>query len=111
MRSEKGLIILAFPCNNFGSQEPGTNLEITKFAKEKSAVFPLFAKLSCEEGDRTHPLYGYLRAAVRSSHGDGTALKWNFEKFLCDSEGVPVRRYLPHVSPMAVEQDIKQMLL
>lgn len=106
--SSEGLEIFAFPCNNFGSQEPGTNDEILQFASEKGAKYPVFGKLQCEAGDKTHPLYQYLTSSVSSMIGSG--LKWNFAKFLCDSQGIPVKRYLPVNSPLSIESDIVQLL-
>jgi len=110
--SSQGLEILAFPCNNFGSQEPGTNQEIELFATEKKgATFPVFGKLECEHSDpaQTHPLYQYLKTSVPAGI-TGQGLKWNFAKFLCDENGVPVDRYLPITSPFKIEKDIVDLL-
>lgn len=63
---DAGLEILAFPCNNFGAQEPGTNAEVLKFAEGKGATFPILGKLECENGDSTHALYKYLKTALPS---------------------------------------------
>jgi len=106
---KKGLEILAFPCNNFGGQEPGTNKEILEFAKGKGATFPILGKLECDNGDKTDPLYQYLKSSVTGGLL-GQGLKWNFAKFLCDSEGVPIQRYIPTTSPLAIENDIKALL-
>lgn len=104
-----GLEILAFPCNNFGKQEPGTNEEIKKFAQLKGAEYPVFGKLECENGDITHPLYVFLKESVSGGLlGDG--LKWNFAKFLCDQNGTPVKRYFPPQSPLSIEQDILDLI-
>lgn len=104
-----GLEILAFPCNNFGKQEPGSNLEIKKFATLKGAEYPVFGKLECDNGDSTHPLYMFLKSNVSGGLlGDG--LKWNFAKFLCDADGVPVKRYLPTSSPLSIEKDIVELI-
>ena len=105
----KGLEILAFPCNNFGSQEPGTNEEIKKFAEERGATYPLFAKLECDNGNITHPLYKYLKESLPNGILGG-GLKWNFAKFLCDKDGIPVQRYLPVTSPKAIIPDIEKLL-
>jgi len=107
--SNKGLEILAFPCNNFGGQEPGTNAEILDFAKGKGATFPILGKLECDNGDKTDPLYKYLKSSV-SGGLLGQGLKWNFAKFLCNSEGVPIQRYIPTTSPLSIENDIKALL-
>jgi glutathione peroxidase-family protein len=107
--ASNGLEILAFPCNNFGKQEPGTNDEVLAFAQKKGATFPVFGKLECENGDITHPLYQYLRGSLDNGlYGQG--LKWNFTKFLCNAEGVPIKRYSPAQSPMSFEADILELL-
>lgn len=106
---DQGFEVLAFPCNNFGQQEPGTNEEILAYARNKGATFPVFGKLECENGDITHPLYKYLRASV-SGGMLGQALKWNYTKFLCDAAGVPVKRYGPMQNPLSFEQDIAELL-
>ena len=105
--SEEGLQILAFPCNNFGGQEPGTNQEILDFANSKDATFPLFGKLECEHADseKTHPIYRYLRGKF-----GGASLKWNFAKFLCDANGIPVSKYSPWEPFSKIEADIVQLL-
>mmetsp|Transcript_6322 Transcript_6322/g.10544 ORF Transcript_6322/g.10544 Transcript_6322/m.10544 type:complete len:127 (-) Transcript_6322:213-593(-) len=107
--SPAGFEILAFPCNNFGSQEPGTNAEILAFAQGKGATFPILGKLECENGGSTHPIYQFLKQDV-SGGVLGQALKWNFTKFLCDAEGIPVKRYNPQQSPLSFEADIQAIL-
>lgn len=107
--SKSGLEILAFPCNNFGGQEPGTNAEIQEFAKSKGATFPVLGKIECDNGEQTDPLYKYLKASLPNGI-IGQGLKWNFAKFLCNSEGVPVKRYLPTTSPLGIEADIQELL-
>jgi glutathione peroxidase len=102
---------MAFPCNNFGGQEPGDNEAITEFASGKGATYPVFGKLECENKDpeATHPLYRFLKSnAPAGMLGEG--LKWNFAKFLCDANGKPIKRYLPTTSPKAIEQDILALL-
>lgn len=99
------LEILAFPCNNFGSQEPGTNEVILQFAKSKGATFPILGKLECENGASTHPLFQFLRESIPNGIL-GQGLKWNFTKFLCDKDGVPVKRYGPVDSPLSFEKAI-----
>lgn len=101
--SSEGLEILGFPCNRFGGQEPGSNEEIDAFAKDKGATFPLMGKIDCgSEQEVSHPLFLFLTA--------NGAIKWNFTKFLCDSEGVPVSRYGPTQNPLSFEDDIKRLL-
>ncbi len=101
---------MAFPCNNFNNQEPGTNSEIYKFATvEKGATYPILGKLDCENGQNTHPLYVYLKKSLGAGMF-GEKLKWNFSKFLCDANGVPVKRYAPVISPLGIEKDILKLL-
>lgn len=104
----EGLEILAFPCNNFASQEPGTNEEIQEFARQKGAEYPVLGKLQCDAGADTHPIYKYLMGSLSSNAGPG--LTWNFAKFLCNADGVPIKRYLPDCSPLSIEEDIKEVL-
>jgi glutathione peroxidase len=103
------LEILAFPCNNFAGQEPGTNAEIVEFARKKGATFPIFGKIECESGEATVPLYKFLRSSLDNWIW-GQGLKWNFTKFLCDKDGKPVKRYGPHLSPLSFEGDIKSII-
>jgi len=100
----KGLRILAFPCNQFGSQEPGTNEEIKQFATGKyGAQFDMFAKISVNK-DIGHPLYKYLKHKQGGTLGD--FIKWNFTKFLVDKEGLPVKRYAPNTEPNGTRKDM-----
>ncbi|VDP99875.1 unnamed protein product [Trichobilharzia regenti] len=93
----KGLRILAFPCNQFGGQEPWPEAEIKKFVTENYGVqFDMFAKINVNGSD-AHPLYKFLKHRL-----GGTlisAIKWNFSKFLVDREGQPVKRYSPTTAP------------
>ena len=100
---------MAFPCNNFGAQEPGTNEEILAFAKERGATYPVLGKLECDNGDITHPVYQFLKASLDNGLV-GRGLKWNFAKFLCDAEGKPVKRYFPITGPLAIEPDILEVM-
>ncbi|MFT5088444.1 MAG: glutathione peroxidase [Candidatus Latescibacterota bacterium] len=89
---EQGLVVIGFPCNQFGAQEPGTEEQIQQFCSTNYNVeFPLFAKIEVN-GDGRHPLYTYLI-------GDGEDISWNFEKFLVDSEGQMVERFSPRTAP------------
>lgn len=94
---DKGLVVLGFPANNFGGQEPGTDEEIKQFCKVNYDVtFPLFSKVSVK-GDDQHPLFTYLTSA---SNPDFTGkIKWNFEKFLIDKEGKVTRRFRSDTTP------------
>ena len=97
---DQGLRVLAFPCNDFGAQEPGTEEEITEFCKSKYDVtFPLHAKLHAR-GPEQSPLYQYLTTGLPGSTGD---VKWNFEKFLVSREGKIVARFASKVKPDAPE--------
>ena len=105
--AEKGLRILAFPCNQFGGQEPGSNEEIKKFAKGYDVKFDMFSKIDVN-GANADPLYVFLKNA---KHGTLTNnIKWNFTKFLCDKHGVPVKRYSPTTKPLDISKDIENEL-
>jgi glutathione peroxidase len=109
---DRGFVILGFPANNFGSQEPGTNQEIKTFCQTKySVTFPMYAKVSVKGDDQT-PLYAYLTTKANPSlAGD---IKWNFTKFLVDRNGIVVQRFEPDVTPdspeviAAIEKALKQ---
>jgi len=108
--SPQGLEILAFPCNNFKQQEPEDNLQILSFARdEKHTTFPVLGKLECDNRENTHPLYQFLKSSL-SGGILGSGLKWNFAKFLCDKDGIPVKRYLPIANPLSIEKDIAELL-
>jgi len=104
------LQILAFPCNAFGGQEPGTPDEITQFARVKMGYQgPLFGKLKCDNGDETHPLFAALMTSLDNGiYGPG--LKWNFAKFLCDADGVPVERFSAKTAPLSFEDKIVEVM-
>lgn len=104
--SSAGLEILAFPCNQFASQEPGTNAEIQAFAKSKGAKYPVFAKIEVN-GAGADPLWKYLKAA---SGGLLPDIKWNFSKFLCGADGKVVKRFPPTASPLSLVGDIEELL-
>ena len=94
--------ILAFPCNQFGAQEPGTEAEIEKYCRTQYAVtFPLFAKLEVK-GDEAHPLYDWLSAEECGPDPAGE-IAWNFAKFLLDGDGNVVARFAPTVEPCAAD--------
>ena len=95
---EKGLVVLGFPCNQFGAQEPGTEAEIKKFCSTKYRVtFPMFSKLDVN-GDDAAPLYKYLTSQETSPVGPGD-ISWNFEKFLIGRDGKILKRFAPRVTP------------
>ncbi len=109
---DQGFVILGFPANNFGHQEPGTNEEIKTFCSRKySVTFPMYSKISVK-GDDQAPIYQYLTKEADPSHtGD---IKWNFTKFLVDRNGNVVQRFEPAVTPdssevvSAIEKLLKQ---
>jgi glutathione peroxidase len=107
--SSKGLSVLGFPCNQFLSQEPGTEEEIKSFCSLTFGVkFDMFSKIDVN-GDNTHALYKYLKK--HSSGFLGTdVIKWNFTKFLVDGNGNVIKRYSPSTTPAQIEQDILKLL-
>ncbi|KAI5076351.1 hypothetical protein GOP47_0008416 [Adiantum capillus-veneris] len=106
---DQGLEILAFPCNQFGGQEPGTNEEIQQFACTRfKAEYPIFDKVDVN-GSNASPLYKYLKSAKGGRiFGDG--IKWNFAKFLVNRDGEVIDRYAPTTAPSKIEKDIKKYL-
>ncbi|KAL6543484.1 putative phospholipid hydroperoxide glutathione peroxidase [Orobanche hederae] len=105
---DQGLEILAFPCNQFGSQEPGTNEEIQEFACTRfKAEYPIFDKVEVN-GANAAQIYKYMKSVKGGLFGD--SIKWNFSKFLVDKEGRVVDRYAPTTSPLSIEKDIKKLL-
>jgi len=103
-----GFTVLAFPCNQFGGQEPGEDTDIKDIVRnEHHATFPLFKKVKVN-GNDAHPLWKYLKE--KQSGVLGSAIKWNFTKFLCDRNGVPQYRYAPTTKPLDFEKDIIKML-
>ena len=90
----KGLVVMGFPANNFGSQEPGSDDEIQTFCKRNYGVsFPMFSKISVKGGDK-HPLYQFLTAG-------GEEVPWNFTKYLVGKDGKVIRRFEPGVEPLS----------
>jgi glutathione peroxidase len=107
--ADQGLVILGFPCNQFGQQEPGNSDQIQSFCEARFGVsFPLFQKIEVN-GSNAHPLYQYLRKAAPGIFGT-EAIKWNFTKFLVDRNGNVVRRYPPTTKPEDLEKDIQSLL-
>src|SRR5215472_6617000 len=102
---DKGLVVLGFPCDQFGHQEPGDEAEIKSFCSMSYDVtFPLFAKIDVN-GDQTHPLYEHLKSEAPGLLGS-KGIKWNFTKFLVDRSGKVVKRYAPTDKPEAIEKDV-----
>jgi glutathione peroxidase len=119
---ERGLRILAFPCNQFGKQEPGSKEQIRAFLDgfkwidpavksgrklQKGVRFPVFEKCDVNGRD-AHPVYRFLRASL--SDVLGSSVKWNFAKFLCDRQGRPVKRFPPPRDPSTLVPDIEKLL-
>jgi Glutathione peroxidase len=105
---ERGLVVLGFPCNQFGAQEPGDEASIAQFCERNFGVsFPMFAKIQVN-GPNAHPLFVRLKKAAPGLLGT-EAIKWNFTKFLLTPEG-KVKRYAPTDTPEAIEQDILRYL-
>jgi glutathione peroxidase len=106
---DRGLIVLGFPCDQFGNQEPGDEAEIKQFCSLTYEVsFPLFAKIKVN-GNDAHPLYQFLKTAKRGFLGTRW-IKWNFTKFLVDRHGNVVKRYGPMVKPDRFDKDVESLL-
>ena len=105
----RGLTVLAFPCNQFGAQEPGNQEEIATFCRVAYDVqFPVLAKLDVN-GPNSHPLFRYLKEARRGIFGT-RSIKWNFTKFLVDRRGAVVARFAPRTRPQKLEPAIRSLL-
>jgi glutathione peroxidase len=106
---DQGVEVLGFPCNQFGSQEPGDAAEIGAFCEKNYGVsFPLFAKIDVN-GDNADPLYKYLKHAAPGLLGS-EGIKWNFTKFLIRKDGSVFKRYAPQTKPEELIDDIKRLL-
>ena len=106
---DKGLVVLGFPCNQFGGQEPGEAVEIADFCSLTYGVdFPMMAKIEVN-GPNAHPLYTWLKGQQKGILGT-EAIKWNFTKFLVDRKGEVVDRFAPTVEPQALEGAIEALL-
>ena len=105
---DRGLVILGFPCNQFGNQEPGSEKEIIEVCQINYGVsFPMFSKIEVN-GDNAHPIYKYLRNRLPGFFG--TKIRWNFAKFLIDSSGIPVKRFSPATKPEQLVAEIEILL-
>jgi glutathione peroxidase len=104
---DEGLVVLGFPCDQFGHQEPGNEAEIRNFCSTSYDVtFPLFAKIEVN-GDNAHPLYKWMKKEQKGLLGTD-AIKWNFTKFLIDAEGNVVKRYAPNDTPEKIGKDLQK---
>lgn len=105
----KGLVVLGFPCNQFGSQDKGSNDEIAGFCQVNYGVtFPMMAKIDVN-GDQAHPLYQWLASEAPGLLGT-KAIKWNFTKFLVGKDGAVLKRYAPTDTPASLAKDIEAAL-
>ena len=105
---DQGLVVLGFPCDQFGHQEPGSEDEIQEFCQLTYGVkFPMFAKVDVNGSD-AHPLYQWLRTQKGGVLGD--RIKWNFTKFLIDGDGNVVKRYASTTKPEKITADIEAQL-
>jgi glutathione peroxidase len=105
---DRGLVVLGFPCDQFGNQEPGSEAEIQEFCTNTFGVsFPMFAKVEVN-GDDAHPIFAWLREQRAGLLGGD--IKWNFTKFLLDPCGQVVKRYSPATKPEKTAKDIERLL-
>jgi len=106
---DKGVAVLGFPCNQFGSQEPGSSAEISTFCENNYAVtFPLFDKIEVN-GSNAHPLFKHIKSEAPGLMGT-EAIKWNFTKFLVRKDGHVYKRYAPQTEPKELMKDIEKLL-
>ena len=105
---EQGLVVLGFPCNQFGNQEPGDANDIKEFCQVNYGVsFPIFAKVDVN-GSNAHPIFKYLKSELRGLLGG--KIKWNFTKFVIDKTGMPVKRFAPTTTPSSMASYIEKIL-
>ena len=106
---DRGLVVIGFPSNQFGAQDPGSNEEIAAFCEKNYGVsFPMMSKVEVN-GDNAHPLWKWLTSEARGILGT-RAIKWNFTKFLVGKEGQVIKRYGPADPPQAIRADIEKAL-
>jgi glutathione peroxidase len=106
---DQGFVVLGFPCNQFGHQEPGSDSDIANFCGLNfNLTFPLFSKIDVN-GDSTAPLYVYLKEQAKGILGT-QSIKWNFSKFLINREGKVLKRFAPKDKPETIEKAIKALL-
>lgn len=106
---DQGLVVLGFPCNQFGNQDPGSNNEIEEFCQLNYGVsFPMFSRIEVN-GPKTHPLFHYLKKEAKGLLGS-ESIKWNFTKFLVDKNGEVVKRYASADRPKDIKKDILALL-
>lgn len=106
---DKGLAILGFPCNQFGSQEPGSDEEVSTFCQKNYGVgFQMFSKVDVN-GDEAHPVFKLITDEAPGALNT-KSIKWNFTKFLIDRKGAVLKRYAPNVKPEELHYDIEKLL-
>lgn len=106
---DRGLVVLGFPCNQFGAQDPGSDDEIAQFCQVNYGVsFPMMSKIDVN-GAQAHPLYQWLTREKPGLLGS-TAIKWNFTKFLVGKDGQVLGRYAPQDAPASLAKDIEAAL-
>jgi glutathione peroxidase len=106
---DRGLVVLGFPCNQFGGQEPGTEDEIKQFCDTRYRIeFPMFSKIDVN-GRNEHPLYKLLKSEAPGILGT-EAIKWNFTKFLVNADGKVLKRFAPTDTPESIRVDIESAL-
>ena len=107
--ASRGFVVLGFPCNQFGAQEPGDITEIQNFCSlTYDVTFPLFAKINVNGSDAS-PLFKYLKSAAKGVLGSET-IKWNFTKFLVGPDGAVLKRYAPTDTPKSIGADLESLL-
>jgi len=107
--TDRGLVVMGFPCNQFGQQEPGDDAVIAGFCSTQYGVgFPMFAKIEVN-GERAHPLFRHLKSAAPGLLGS-EGIKWNFTKFLVSRTGEVVARHAPTASPESLDGEIAALL-
>ena len=106
---DSGFSVLAFPCNQFGGQEPGSSEEIQEFCTVNYGInFPIFEKVDVK-GEDAHPLFKYLTSEKKGLLGS-ESIKWNFTKFLINKEGKPIARFAPNTTPEKISKELENLL-
>lgn len=106
---DRGLVVIAFPCNQFGNQEKGSNEEVCSILQTKYKASYLITEKIEVNGENTHPVYQFLKQEIKGFISNN--IKWNFTKFLVDSNGQVVERFAPTTSIQKVEEQIEKLLL
>jgi len=106
--SERGLVVVAMPCNQFGAQEPGSNADVHEFCQLNYGLsFPVMGKIEVN-GSGQHPLYAHLTKQAKGLITD--SIKWNFTKFLVNRDGQVIKRFAPVTKPEAISKNIEELL-